>query len=375
MASPDPRQTSRNRTLRGAGLAALVFLLIASLEGTGSFLDIRVPLAGGGPRPWSHAVILSLADWLSLVPLFFVILALVARAPLEPGRWGGSLLRHGCAILVLAVPQQVLSQSVALLTNALLTNWATAMALCNHQPYRTVLPEAFWFPVFYLQMAGALYAWAYRRREQEKERRALALEHQLAQTQLAMLRAQLDPHFLFNALNSVATLMRRDVDAAEETLLALTDFLRATLEDGGLLEASLRRELELVQRYFDIERVRFQDRLALEVEVAPEALDLKVPALLLQPLVENAVRHGLAPRASGGRIYVRAALDGSHLLIEVEDDGLGAFATGHGGHGLGLKNLRERLAQQYGGAACLEAGPMEHGFRVRLSLPRNQVRP
>jgi hypothetical protein len=369
-----------HRLLRPAGTVVLIFLAIAVLDGTGNFLSFKVPEGATGPLrvhwPWWHTFLLSAADWLSLVPLFFITGWIVRRSPLDRGRLRRSLLHHALAILALSWIQQIVSQAFFAATTTLLTSWAQTAEVLRQTPLRDLAAQVFWFPAFYMQMGAVHYALAYRRRERAKDRLALTLERQLAEAQLQMLRMQLNPHFLFNTLNAVTTLMRRDVDQAEEMMLALTEFLRSTLEGTGQVEVSLGQELAVAGRYLDIERIRFGGRVSLDVDLGPGTASVPVPSFLLQPLVENAVRHGLAPRASGGRIQIRAALDTEHLALSVEDDGLGAASPGRRdkGLGLGLANLKERLGQRYGEAASMTAGPLpEGGFCVALRIPRNPV--
>ncbi|HEY9229360.1 MAG TPA: histidine kinase, partial [Gemmatimonadaceae bacterium] len=205
--------------------------------------------------------------------------------------------------------------------------------------------------------------------ERERSLRAEALAHK---ARLEALRWQLNPHFLFNALNAISTLVidGRSKEAAA-MIARLGDLLRSTLEVPSEAEIPLASELELVQRYLDIEQVRLGDRLALDVSVASDAWTARVPSLLLQPIVENAVRHAIAPRAKGGRIAVSARRAGERLHLVVEDDGpgLNSNASSNGG-GIGLTNTRERLRYLYGDAQQfrLDRGDLG-GLRVRFDLP------
>src|SRR5262249_53425821 len=153
---------------------------------------------------------------------------------------------------------------------------------------------------------------------------------------------------LFNTLHAISTLMHRDVEAADRMLTRLADLLRLAIADSSAQEVTLAHELEFIGRYLEIQQIRFPDRLRIRMEVAPETLDAPVPSLVLQPLVENAVRHGIAPRASGGELAVRAAREGDSLTLEVMDDGPGLAGEGVSGGGVGLANTRARLEQLYG---------------------------
>ncbi|HET8677491.1 MAG TPA: histidine kinase [Blastocatellia bacterium] len=163
---------------------------------------------------------------------------------------------------------------------------------------------------------------------------------------------QLHPHFLFNTLNSVSALLDEDVEAADEMLARLGDLLRMTLTNSGAQEVTLQEELEFLRCYLEIERVRFQDRLTIQMDIDPQALDALVPNLILQPIVENAIRHGIASRINPGRIEIRAARAGDALQLQVKDNGPGIQTKSDlavtSREGVGLSNTRARLKQLYG---------------------------
>jgi two-component system, LytTR family, sensor kinase len=190
----------------------------------------------------------------------------------------------------------------------------------------------------------------------------------LAEARLDLLTSQLQPHFLFNALHTTAELMHHDVEAADRALTRLSELLRAMLDAGGRQEIRLAEEIALVERYLDIEQIRLGDRLASHIDVEPRALDAFVPMFLLQPIVENAVRHAIAPRTSGGRVLLHARPEDDKLRISVEDDGAGfdPAATER----VGLTNTRARLAHLYGAAQRLEIGrSAAGGAAVSIVLP------
>jgi sensor histidine kinase YesM len=214
----------------------------------------------------------------------------------------------------------------------------------------------------------------YYRRFREGELRASRLQTQLTQAQLEALKMQLQPHFLFNTLHSISALLHRDPDAADRMIARLGDFLRLTLENSGTQEVSLQKELEFLTCYLEIERVRFQDRLTTSVEVEPAALDSPVPNLILQPIVENALRHGVAQTRGPGRVEISAKRENGSLRIRVWDNGpgLAAITRPDDGlrEGLGLSNTRARLEQLYGSAHSfeLENAP-GGGLLVTLVIP------
>lgn len=205
---------------------------------------------------------------------------------------------------------------------------------------------------------------------------AAQLETQVAQARLGALKAQLQPHFLFNTLNAIVVLVRQQKGRqAEETLARFSDLLRAVLADMDAQEVTLGRELEYLRLYLSIEQLRFSDRLHVDIDVDPDLLDAAVPHMGLQPIVENAIRHGVGPRATPGVIHIRAERRGKFLQVVVQDDGPGFNATGsQHGLGLGLANTRARLKQLYGADAELRTETAaEGGARVTMVLPFHDV--
>jgi two-component system, LytTR family, sensor kinase len=210
--------------------------------------------------------------------------------------------------------------------------------------------------MFYWGVVVVEHALDYYRKLQERELRASQLEAQLAQSQLQVLKMQLHPHFLFNTLNAISALIRESPDEADEMVSRLGDLLRMTLETAGLQEVPFKKELEFLGHYLDIEQTRFQDRLKVEMAIEPETLDGLVPSMILQPLVENSVRHGVAPRPEGGCIKIKAWRDNSLLRLEVEDDGPGLAGDAPLKERVGLSNTRARVSNLYG---------EEHGLKLR----------
>ena len=217
-------------------------------------------------------------------------------------------------------------------------------------------------------------AFSYYRRYQEGELRASQLEALLSQSQLQALKMQLHPHFLFNTLHSISSLMHRDIEAADKMIARLGDFLRLTLENSGTQEVTLQEELEFLRCYLEIEHIRFQDRLTTHMDIAPQALVTHVPNLILQPIVENAIRHGIAPRSTPGRIEIRAERNNGTLRIQVRDNGPGLPGNPNADNlykeGLGLANTRARLEQLYGAAHRFDlANDPDGGLVVTLEIP------
>jgi hypothetical protein len=225
-------------------------------------------------------------------------------------------------------------------------------------------------------VAGGSYAVRLSRELRHRQVAAARAEAAAARAQIHALRTQLNPHFLFNALHSLGALIRRDGAAAERAVERLGDLLRYALDAGGDGEVSLRREWEFTRNYVDLERLRFGERLRVVLDLDDSALDERVPAFVLQPLVENAVRHGVARRSEGGTVRVTAARDERELVLVVADDGPGARAEAvWSSPGLGLRSLRRRLAAHYDGQATLgvETAP-DAGFRASVHLPADAAR-
>jgi two-component system LytT family sensor kinase len=214
----------------------------------------------------------------------------------------------------------------------------------------------------------------YYRRFREGELRASRLQTQLTRAQLEALKMQLHPHFLFNTLHSISALVHSNPDAADKMIARLGDFLRLTLENSGAAEVSLQKELEFLTCYLEIERVRFQDRLTTNLEVEPNTLDSPVPNLILQPIVENALRHGVAQSSAPGRVEISAKRENGSLRIEVRDNGpgLNGVTTSREAfkEGVGLSNTRARLEQFYGEAHRFEmSDAADGGLLVTLVIP------
>ncbi|HTS81197.1 MAG TPA: histidine kinase [Myxococcaceae bacterium] len=216
----------------------------------------------------------------------------------------------------------------------------------------------------YLVVAGCSYAVHAERRARASERAVREAQLLAQQAQLAALRARINPHFLYNALHSVGALVTHDPRRADQALERLGDLLRYALDAED--EVPFRREWAFTKDYLAFEQLRLADRLRLECDIDPGTSTVLVPPLVLQPLVENAVRHGLADRAEGGRIAVRARIEGNELVLTVDDDGAGAAAAD--GNGIGVHSVRERLRVLYGPGASVEAGRRPHGFGVTLRL-------
>ncbi len=228
---------------------------------------------------------------------------------------------------------------------------------------------------FYIMLcwSGLYLGIKYYQQLQDQTEQTLAATAAAHQAQLKMLRYQLNPHFLFNTLNAISTLI---LDGANQTanlaVSRLSDFLRYTLDNDPMKRVTLGSELGAIDLYLEIEKVRFGDRLVIEKDVEPRALEALVPSLILQPLIENAIKYAVTPREEGGTIRISALLQDDMLVIQLADDGpgLGNGESGHKSCGVGLKNTRERLAQFYGERQAFTLGPNEpHGLVITINIP------
>jgi two-component system LytT family sensor kinase len=184
------------------------------------------------------------------------------------------------------------------------------------------------------------------------------------------LKMQLQPHFLFNTLNTISVLMREDVVSANRMLVRLSDLLRITLKSANTNEISLRQELDFLRSYLEIEQTRFQDRLKIKIEAEPDALEARVPNLILQPLVENAIRHAVAPRAEETLVEIYAERVNGHLRMTVRDDGDGLKKADCESNGIGLTNTRARLEKLYGPAQTFELSRVrDRGLQIDITIP------
>ena len=202
--------------------------------------------------------------------------------------------------------------------------------------------------IAYCGACGVIYAIDARRRLRTQEMAAVRLETQLARAQLEALKVQLHPHFLFNTLNAISMMVRKgETEGAVRMLAGLSDLLRLTLASVGKQEVPLRQELDFLERYLALQQVRFSDRLEVRMHISPEVLDASVPSLVLQPLAENAVRHGLGPREQGGVLEIAAERSGPDLVLSLRDTGVGLPPESERRGGVGLQNVRARLAVLY----------------------------
>jgi two-component system LytT family sensor kinase len=320
------------------------------------------------PLTWQRALSSEMGFWYAWAALFPVIWWLARRFPIELARLGRRLLLHIPAATLFAVLQPFLHVFFVWILRA----FSEPLMVIVIRRSQSVFWDFSLGVVMYWLVLIACHAIQYQARLRAEELRASQLEAQLAQAQLNALKMQLHPHFLFNTLHSISALLHVDAEAADRMVARLGDFLRLTLDHSGNQEVTLEQELEFLRCYLDIELTRFQDRLTVDLEISPGALTAQVPNLILQPIVENAIRHGIASKIEPGHIGIFGERNGSRLRIQIRDDGPG-FSSNPGigfREGIGLTNTRARLARLYGADHVLElSNGREGGGIVTIEMP------
>jgi len=327
------------------------------------------------PHPaWQHLTSWMVGVWLWCL-LTPVLLWLGRRVPIDRKPYWRAVVFHLALSVVVSFGQlaveSVILRAVRVFPDIMSSYPATLIFLLIIGFHQGIL--TYWI------ILGCQFAYDWYRRYQERRQAALRLElhasqlqSQLAQANLSALKMQLHPHFLFNTLNTIMVLVRQQKGRdAEEMLSRLSDLLRCVLEDVEAQEVRLSRELEYLQLYLSIEQVRFQDRLHVDVAADPEVLDAALPHMALQPIVENAIRHGIGRSSTAGRISITACRVNENVEIKIQDDGPGLAAApgnGHANGGIGLANTRARLRELYGDAAGLKVENAEQGGVVATMI-------
>jgi hypothetical protein len=333
-------------------------------------LTYTVAMVGSGHLkhqevPWGVALGVNLSSAYLWMLLFPVLVWATRRAGFEAAHWKRACAIHVPTYLVLALIHHIVWISAY-------WTWGSP-AFIGTVPMTAMLRESLpWrlhdnLVVYGLQVL-VLYVHHHAQRGEAERQARLEAEASLTISRLQTLRMQLQPHFLFNTLNALSGLVGEDPARAKTMIARLGHFLRLTLEDRQGADASLGEELVLLEAYLDIQRMRFHDRLTFKIEIAEGELEARVPHLLFQPLVENALQHGLARRPGPGTLTLRAQRLGDHLRVEVEDDGLGL--PNPCPEGVGLRNIRARIRTRYGAAGELTLQPgTTGGVLARVDLP------
>jgi sensor histidine kinase YesM len=363
---------SIKRTARVVGVALVVCTIIGLIEASQVYF---MSAQAGRPLSWTRSVAVTMPSWFVLAALVPFVVAVARRFPLETLTRPTTVLAHVLAAIAYSV------------LNLMLAGWLSDFVFSDlgmrygfiTNLWRLLAQYFTMVLVQYFSVVGIYYAFIYNRRYREKERaaaeltvKASLLEASLSRANLEALRMQLNPHFLFNTLNTVSVLaLKGEKQRVSRMVSRLSDLLRLSLENDRQT-LSLKEELEFLERYLEIEQVRFKDRLSISVSVEPEAYDAEVPSLMLQPIVENAVKYGFSQTIGPGQIAIECRVRDGMVEIDVSDTGPGLpdSRAQSGGTGVGLSNTRARLEQLYGGNFVLElVNRPEGGAQVRLRFP------
>ncbi len=316
----------------------------------------------GQELPWTKAIPWSLSYWYTWAVLAPLVVWFSNRYPLEKPALLGALSVHIPTCIALAAIHLTLiiliNQAARVVTGTPFTFSEKFTSLFAMHFHWNVL--TYWLIVTFSQTLN------YYQKYRERELRASQVEAQLVRAELQALRMQLHPHFLFNTLNSISALMYTDVEAADSMLSRLSDLLRSSMRDSDAHEVRLKQELEFLDKYLEIEKIRFADRLTVRKAICPDTLEALVPHLILQPLVENAIRHGIATQSGPGLIEIRAIRENGSLYLQVRDNGPAQKADSLQSRreGIGLTNTRERLKHLYGDS---------YSFNLRRRQPGGMV--
>lgn len=368
-ASYDDDQTLLSKRLVRFGLIFGVWTIVTLFFSTQAYV---LMLNSSRERPGSY-----MRDLLSQASICYLsaiatplILWLARRYRIERHNWLRRLLLH-------------LLFSLLVVSAILVVNYPMFMAITGQVGritafglFRFVYVNLDRWLFIYCVILMISHAFNYYNNYRKGELKAAELRTQLVQSQLEALKMQVHPHFLFNTLHSISALLSKDTEGARKMIVRLGDFLRLTLENSGSMEVTLKQELEFLNGYLEIERIRFQDRLTTDIRVDPEVLDVRVPNLILQPIVENAMRHAIG-NSTSGRVEVVAAPRNGVVRIEVKDNGPGIHSErildARRGKGLGLANTQARLVGLYGDAASFElSNNPSGGLIVTLEIPRTE---
>jgi hypothetical protein len=311
-----------------------------------------------------------LMPWAFLAPMVLSLDRRIQSA--RPDAWR-FLAAHLAGMVVVFVPYWLTLRTISLIWKCTVSGWKVSQLVAFVPTTMNLLGAFLAVPFVYFLILLGSAAMKHAQARQQEEIAAGRLARQLSEARLALLQRQLHPHFLFNALQAISTLLHRDPETADTLLVRLSSLLRAMLDDASSQSLSLRTELDLTRKYVEIEQARFGGRLSVEWSVDDSLLDVQVPSLIVLPLVDNAIRHGLSAKVGSGRLQIGAASEGSSLRLTVEDDGLGASVPL--AHGLGIGNTRERLTAIYGERASLSIETAPHrGFCATIQVPLREDR-
>jgi two-component system LytT family sensor kinase len=318
-------------------------------------------------------LILNLTLWYVPAALTAPIFRIAAHFRLDADRWIRSLAMHAAAAVLFSIVHVAAMMAVRVMLWPELRSMTADTWLSYTQDQ--YLRNLDWSLMTYAAVVGLSYALGYYRESQARALKAAHLETSLMEARLKTLEAELHPHFLFNTLHAISTLVHTDPEAADRMISRLSDLLRLTFDRSGAAGVALKEELEFLQKYLEIEQIRFQDRLAVKFDIDPETLDTDVPRLILQPLVENAIKHGIGPRAGQGLVQISTKKREDGTWIEVRDNGVGLsrHARARLTNGVGLSNTRARLECLYGSQHRLDFAEGDGGLSVQMLIPAHRT--
>jgi signal transduction histidine kinase len=358
--------------LRWVFAAATLFGIFSTLQSYRlTTLNLKSPM---DIQEW-RLLLLNLVYWYVPALLTPTLFRLAARFRVDGVRWVRALVTHAfCAVgfSVVHCIGMLAIRSVLWSDGGKAPNVAWTLYV-----QRVFLQNLDWTLMVYAAIVGLSYAVTYYREAQARAVKEAQLETNLAQARLRTLEAELHPHFLFNTLHAISSLVHTNPDGADRMISRLSDLLRLTFDRSGAPRVSLQEELEFLQKYLEIEQTRFHDRLSVRFEIDAETLDAEVPRLILQPLVENAIKHGVSPKPGAGLVQISAQRRDDTLWIEVSDNGVGLSANARARlrSGVGLSNTRDRLECLYGAAHRLEFSDGVAGLAVRMQIPFRSAPP
>jgi len=349
----------------------LTIFTIATVLGvlTGLQAYNYVALTAEHKQPFNVLLALNLTYWWSWALLVPGVLWMARRYRFERSTWRRALAFHVLGVVVFTAAHVALATSARGVILTQLTERSFDWWMYFRERFFLNLD---WEMMTYWALVAFVHALDYHRESQEREIAGAQLQTQLAEAQLEALQRQLHPHFLFNTLNTISALMHRDVNAADEMLVQLSDLLRLTLDRVGTQQVPLTDEVDFLKKYLEIEQTRFGDRLIVNIDIDPEVLDAPVPNLVLQPLVENSLRHGIGPRVGVGKVDVTASHADGLLTLAVRDNGVGLSPDKLNAlhSGVGLSNTRSRLENLYGDRHRFEfQTPPGGGLLVTIVIP------
>ncbi len=351
-------------------LAAMLFSLLFILQ---EYIGFSYSPEADKPFPWTMALASTLPSFL-LWPLFAPLIFRLSQAFMQGTRLSFSKISSHLIFSILVAFIHRVIATLLLFSVFLVVNGEWYGAWNNHT-YSSIFVNILGSLLIFWILVGVFLAYDYYQKFREKQLELIRMENELNNAQLRALKMQLHPHFLFNTLHTISSLIDESTEDAQKMLSQIGFLLRSLLDQDQKQKISLKEEMKYIQSYLDIEQTRFRDRLKIEYDIEKETLQTQVPNLILQPLVENAIKHGFSKRTDCGKIKISGKRFNGQLELIVEDDGRGtrdtklAFKNG----GIGLKNVKNRLAQMYKENYKLElTSNRENGFTARILIPFEQ---